>query len=267
MTGSLETSDPWVMTIAIAAAAVVAVIILRSIIGRSITRFGGYAAVVAWEKLRNPLVAGVTVILLSALRPLYPFGDSGNAFADRLLVIGAIAVIAWSISKVFSIIEALLIQQFRMDESDNLRARKVQTQFALVKRIGIALIVVIAVATALLTFDTVRQLGATILAGAGVAGVILGLAAQRTLGLVLSGMQVTEALERVVELRVLVSAADAPSLWDLRCAVREGLLSFIAREYPERLPRVRAELDGPPDWTTGARAEAQAGDPASETTE
>ena len=351
--------EPFAILVSIAIAAVIVLVLARALVSRSIARFGGKLAIIIWEKLRNPALVGLMVVVVSALRPLYRFGEQGEALADRVLAIAAIAIIAWALSKVFSIVEALLVDRFRMDESDNLRARKVQTQFTLAKRIGIALIVVVAAATALLTFDAVRQLGATILAGAGVAGVILGLAAQRTLGLLLSGLQVgitqpirlddvlivegewgrveeisltyvvlriwdqrrlvvpidyflqtpfqnwtrvtsellgtvflrvdytcpleplrgelkrlceahekwdgrvaiiqvTEALERAVELRVLVSAADAPSLWDLRCAVREGLLMFIAREYPDHFPRVRAELDSGAVGRSNARPEAEA---------
>jgi small-conductance mechanosensitive channel len=56
-------------------------------------------------------------------------------------------------------------------------------------------------------------------------------------------MQVTEANERAVQLRALVSAADASKTWDLRCRVREALIDFLQRERPEALPRVRAQMD------------------------
>jgi hypothetical protein len=56
------------------------------------------------------------------------------------------------------------------------------------------------------------------------------------------GLQVTGATERAVELRALISASDASSAWDLRCDVREKLLTFIQKKYPESLPRLRAEL-------------------------
>lgn len=55
-------------------------------------------------------------------------------------------------------------------------------------------------------------------------------------------IQVTDAAERAMQLRVLVSAADAGRAWDLRCLVRERLIDFIRREWPQFLPRVRAEL-------------------------
>ncbi|MCP2258516.1 Small-conductance mechanosensitive channel [Streptoalloteichus tenebrarius] len=52
-------------------------------------------------------------------------------------------------------------------------------------------------------------------------------------------LQVTEATHALVRVRALVSAADAPTLWDLRCLVREGLVDWLRREHPESLPRVR----------------------------
>jgi hypothetical protein len=45
-----------------------------------------------------------------------------------------------------------------------------------------------------------------------------------------------------MQMRVLVSALDSPRAWNLRCQVREGLIDFIQREYPEYLPRVRADV-------------------------
>ncbi len=52
---------------------------------------------------------------------------------------------------------------------------------------------------------------------------------------------VTEATERTMEMRALVSAADSSKQWDLRCLVREQLIDFLQREYPESLPKVRLE--------------------------
>jgi small-conductance mechanosensitive channel len=55
-------------------------------------------------------------------------------------------------------------------------------------------------------------------------------------------LQVSDAKERTIEIRVLASAADSPRAWDLRCEVREKLLDFIRREMPEALLRYRDEL-------------------------
>jgi small-conductance mechanosensitive channel len=54
-------------------------------------------------------------------------------------------------------------------------------------------------------------------------------------------LQVTEITTQGVELRILMSAADAPSAWDLRCEVREQLLRFVRERFPEALPRLRIE--------------------------
>lgn len=63
----------------------------------------------------------------------------------------------------------------------------------------------------------------------------------------------TEAGERAVQLRCLVTSASAPAGWDLRCEVREKLIDFMQREYPLYLPRQRAELAVTP---AGAPAQA-----------
>lgn len=52
-------------------------------------------------------------------------------------------------------------------------------------------------------------------------------------------LQVTDAREEVIELRILVTARDAAIAFDLRCDVREALIAFIAAEMPEALPRRR----------------------------
>ncbi len=57
-------------------------------------------------------------------------------------------------------------------------------------------------------------------------------------------LQVTDAIGGNVQLRALVSAPDAAALWDLRCLVRERLVTYVWETAPDAVPRVRAELDG-----------------------
>ena len=57
-------------------------------------------------------------------------------------------------------------------------------------------------------------------------------------------LQVTDSRERVIELRALMSARNAPEAWDLRCAIREGLIVYLQREHPAALPRLRADIGG-----------------------
>jgi small-conductance mechanosensitive channel len=58
-------------------------------------------------------------------------------------------------------------------------------------------------------------------------------------------VQVTDASERAMQLRILVSAASSGAAFDLRCELREGLIAFIQRHHPEALPRLRAHISGP----------------------
>jgi hypothetical protein len=54
-----------------------------------------------------------------------------------------------------------------------------------------------------------------------------------------SGIQVTDAKESTVELRVLVSARNSADLFDLRCNVRERLIAYLHQNHPTALPTTR----------------------------
>ena len=56
-------------------------------------------------------------------------------------------------------------------------------------------------------------------------------------------LQVTNATDKTIELRALVSAENSSNAWDLRCHVREMLIGFLQQHYPESLPLVRVELE------------------------
>jgi hypothetical protein len=56
-------------------------------------------------------------------------------------------------------------------------------------------------------------------------------------------LQVSDASEKTMQLRVLATAADSSKSWDLRCEIREKLIAYIQRQHPRSLPRLRAELD------------------------
>ena len=59
---------------------------------------------------------------------------------------------------------------------------------------------------------------------------------------VVVGLQVTNATDRSVELRALMSAPDSGKAWDLRCYVREKMIEYLQQHYPDSLPRTRAEI-------------------------
>jgi hypothetical protein len=57
----------------------------------------------------------------------------------------------------------------------------------------------------------------------------------------------TDASERTVTLRVIASAKDAPTLWNLRCEIREKLVVYVREHYPDALPALRTRVDTPGD--------------------
>ncbi len=60
-----------------------------------------------------------------------------------------------------------------------------------------------------------------------------------------SRVQVTDSTENAMLVRLLVSAKNSSSLWELRCEVREKLIGFVQREHPAALPRHRADVRDP----------------------
>jgi small-conductance mechanosensitive channel len=58
-------------------------------------------------------------------------------------------------------------------------------------------------------------------------------------------LQVSDASEHTMQIRVLCTAADSSIAWNLRCDVREKLIAFIQQNHPQSLPRVRADLEPP----------------------
>jgi small-conductance mechanosensitive channel len=60
-------------------------------------------------------------------------------------------------------------------------------------------------------------------------------------------LQVSDASEKTMQLRILATSADSSKSWDLRCKIREDFIAYIQQNHPASLPRVRAELAGQPN--------------------
>lgn len=101
-----------------------------------------------------------------------------------------IAALAWLFIQLLAVIKLTIIEQYDFEHKDNLEARKVFTQFDILENILVGLVVVIALAIALMTFPSIRRIGISIFASAGLAGIIIGLAAQKLIGTYLAGLQI-----------------------------------------------------------------------------
>ena len=152
-----------------------------------------FAALVV-HRARRP-VRGILVVIgawmgLLLATPVPPGirQPAWRAVAQQLLLIALIAAVTWFVAALIRVIEdAALMRIQRVGATA--RARRVQTQAQVLRRVGVAIVVVLGIAGVLLTFPGMRAAGASILASAGVLSVVAGLAAQTTLGNVFAGLQ------------------------------------------------------------------------------
>ncbi|MBS7565232.1 mechanosensitive ion channel [Mucilaginibacter sp. Bleaf8] len=241
------------------------------------------------------------------------------------------------------VLEDYVYYKYDLTKTDNLKERKIRTQLQFLRKLIIVLIVFVTVALILLSFESLRKIGTGLLTGVGIGGIIVGFAAQNSLGNLLAGFQIaftqpmriddvlivenewgrveditltyvvmrlwdqrrlilpinyfiqkpfqnwtrisaeivgsvfiymdysipmnalrteyerlvtnspfwdgrvkalqmTDAKERTVEIRMLVSAKNSSDAFDLRCYIRENMVTYIQTNYPDSLPKVRAEF-------------------------
>ncbi len=133
------------------------------------------------------LIPLITVILFLSLTNLSP---EAIAITRQIIEILMTITVAWLIIKLSFVIEDLILAHYKIDVKDNIKARKIYTQLQYFKRVFTIGISVIALAVILMNFKEVRQLGTTILASAGVIGIVLGFAAQRTIAGLIAGIQI-----------------------------------------------------------------------------
>jgi len=101
--------------------------------------------------------------------------------------------ITWLLISILRIIKRNIVSNYDVHASNNLKARQIYTQFNILERIIIFIFIILAVGIALMSFDSIREIGISIFASAGVAGIILGLSAQKMIGSILAGIQIAIA--------------------------------------------------------------------------
>lgn len=264
------------------------------------------------------------------------------ARGSSILLIVAVALIA---GQAVNAGEKFVVMKFDITAADNLQARKVYTQMHVISKVVYVVIGLFTIASILMLFEEVRRFGTSLLASAGVVGIIIGFAAQKTIANLFAGfqlamtqpirlddvvivegewgrveeisltyvviriwddrrlvvplgyfiekpfqnwtrtsaqllgsvfvwvdytlpleevrqalkeiiephplwdkrfwnLQVTDATEKTMQLRVLATTADASKGWDLRCAIREQLIAYIQKNHPQSLPQFRTQISG-----------------------
>lgn len=291
-----------------------------------------------------PVLLFLLALFLKIVVPKYELVSGDYYFFQKTGSILLIISIAWASIVSLRAFKKVVIGNLDTSQEDNLRERKYLTQFNIMESIIYFLIILVSIGISLMLFEDVRKLGISLFASAGVAGIIIGFAAQKLIATVLAGLQiaitqpiriddvvvienewgrieeitltyvvvkiwdlrrlvvpstyffekpfqnwtrtsaeilgtvflytdyhvsfdalreeltrllestplwnkkvnvlqVTDAKEYGVEVRALMSAKDSPTAWDLRVFIREKLIEFIQKEYPESLPRTRVVFE------------------------
>jgi small-conductance mechanosensitive channel len=181
-------------TIAIVGALVI--IVITAVISRGAARRRKGARLIL-NKARHPyrllvLVAALWIAVAFALPDENWLGLASarwHSDVNHVFLIATIAVSTWLVAALVGYGLSLAVTRYRVDLPDNRVARRAQTQIQIVRRLLVVLIVIVGLASVLLTFPGVQALGTSVLASAGVLSIVAGLAAQSTLGNVFAGVQ------------------------------------------------------------------------------
>lgn len=189
----LAWAPPWTLSVAVAALALAFVQLVYGGVVRAIRRAIGEKNLF-WGSLlvrtRGPGRLALIIAALSWSVGEAPFPPRQGATIQHGLLIAFIVLVGWAVLTALDIGAALYMRRYRMDESDNLLARKHLTQIRILRRALATLVVVLTAAMALMTIPAVRQLGVSLLAAGGAAGIIVGLALQPVLSNLIAGVQI-----------------------------------------------------------------------------
>jgi small-conductance mechanosensitive channel len=141
---------------------------------------------------------GFFLVFISATTIAFPFfRDQINPRIydglNHLLKVLTILAFGFLAIKSLSVLKGVAYHRYKKEDQGSLQFRKLDTQFQLIQRILNTAIVMGTVAAALMTFPGIKNVGTTILASAGVLGIILGFAAQKSIGTFFSGLQIAIA--------------------------------------------------------------------------
>jgi small-conductance mechanosensitive channel len=185
----LEDASAWrilAVGVVVAAAALLLGLLVSWLLRRLVRQLG--VDVQAGSHGRSPVVLIVVLAVLQVYNRLLD-----RAWADEvasLLGVGLTAAVAWLFVVLALMLEKGALARFPETDLEDLKSRHARTQIGLLRRIAVAVIITVAIGAILWSFPIVHELGVSVLASASVLGIIVGVAAQTTLGNVFAGMQV-----------------------------------------------------------------------------
>ncbi|WP_294638474.1 mechanosensitive ion channel family protein [uncultured Aquabacterium sp.] len=139
---------------------------------------------------RRPIRVLVPLIAFNMVLSSAPDELVGIDTVRQLLTVAVIATLTWLVIQGVRGAAEVVTSLQPLDHADNLSARRLRTQTTALTRTLVTLITFIGVAIALMTFPSVRHIGTSLLASAGLAGIVAGLAARPVLGNLIAGLQI-----------------------------------------------------------------------------
>ena len=137
------------------------------------------------QRLKRPVYVFIPLLLLYLLLSYF----KSDVFFQKIFEVGMILNFAWLLITVLMALEEVVKEKFEVKEEYKAKDRKVLTQLRFVKSIAIVVIITLAFATILWNIPTARKLGETILTSAGIIGIIVGVAAQKSIANLVTGFQ------------------------------------------------------------------------------
>ncbi len=142
------------------------------------------------SRLGRPFMVFLPLLILNLVLPLMKLQPGAYIVLDKIVGILLIILFANILIAIVKVAEDYVNHYFDLNKTDDLKERKIRTQLQFVRKLVMGLIVILSICMILLSFDSLRRVGAGLLTGVGVSGVILGFAAQRSLGNILAGLQI-----------------------------------------------------------------------------
>lgn len=144
----------------------------------------------AIRRFRAPSRLAIPLLAVQVVLPRLPVSEGVSGLLGHLLSLGLIGAITWAAVRAVTLFERWLLREHRIDVADNLEARRMHTQVKVLGRTISILVAIVGISVALMTFPQVRQVGASLLASAGIAGIAVGLAARPLITNLIAGIQI-----------------------------------------------------------------------------
>jgi small-conductance mechanosensitive channel len=192
---TLESIGPWGHFGLIALAIVVVAQIAHRLLRPVLRRLAGFSRVLQAmvDRCDRPVQWLVPLAAMQLVLQGMPEGLQGLAQVQHAVGVLAIVALSWSVAGVIHGVADGVIALHPATVADNLAARRIHTQTRVLSRIAIGAVMVAGLAFVLMTFPRARQLGTSLLASAGVAGLVVGLAARSVFSNLLAGLHIALA--------------------------------------------------------------------------